>query len=133
MPTNKPRITFALSDDELDIVNRFMDANAITNQSSAVRAIIAMGINEYKRITASGKHQRFDLTEDAAELIDDYLILNREGKRVIKDVMKMAVGMHTDQPESFAMDAPDAPHIKDSLIRQVLKEQSKAKAQAEGA
>ncbi|GHU67826.1 hypothetical protein FACS1894184_08420 [Clostridia bacterium] len=127
MPTNKPRITFALSDDELDIVNRFMDANAITNQSSAVRAIIAMGINEYKRITARGKHQRFDLTEDAAELIDDYLILNREGKRVIKDVMKMAVGMHSDQPEPLTMDAPIGAHIKESFMRQVAKEQSNAK------
>ncbi|GHU76400.1 hypothetical protein AGMMS49992_21980 [Clostridia bacterium] len=102
MPTNKPRITFALSDYEMEIVNRFMDANGITNQSSAVRAIMSMGIKEFNVTTTKGKHRRFDLPDDAAQLVDDYMMLNPKGKGLVRQVVEAATELYVEQPEPLS-------------------------------
>ncbi|GHV28022.1 hypothetical protein FACS18948_6390 [Clostridia bacterium] len=98
MPTNKPKITFVLSDEELDLVKQFMVKNNIKSQSRAVRAIISMGMEEYRKVMTRGQYQRFDLSSESASLVDDFEAMTQQGKRIVQQVVDAAVVLFGEPP-----------------------------------
>ena len=56
MPTKMPRVTFAISQEELDRVEMFQKANNIKNQSQAVIQLIRMGFNDSGKENAAISH-----------------------------------------------------------------------------
>jgi hypothetical protein len=77
-----------------------MTQNKIKTQSSAVRAIISMGIEEYKKVMIKGKYQKFDLSPDVVSLVDDYQSLNQHGKKIIRQCLNSAMLLFSEQPIS---------------------------------
>ncbi|GHU74615.1 hypothetical protein AGMMS49992_16560 [Clostridia bacterium] len=98
MPSNKPRISFILSNDELEIVNRFMEKNGFKSQSQAVRTIISMGMEEYRKVMTKGQYQRFDLSSESAALVDDFEAMTQQGKRIVQQVVDAAVVLFGEPP-----------------------------------
>lgn len=125
MPTEKPRITFTLSAEELDALGRFMSANGITNQSKAIRAIMSLGFDEIKKSMTSKDYNRFNLSPDAAQFIDDYESLSSSGKKVMHMSMDAAVILFANQPAPTVVQDFDSPTARKPFFERVLDEISK--------
>ena len=51
MPTKKPRITFAISEEELSLIETFRIDHEIKNQSQAILSLLALGIEKTKGLS----------------------------------------------------------------------------------
>ena len=47
MPTEKPRVTFTLSQEKLDLVNNYRFDNRFKNQTQAILSLIDKGLDDY--------------------------------------------------------------------------------------
>ena len=75
MPTNKPRITFALSDAQLTEISNFQFQNRMKNQTQAILALIEKGLDEYEERTPDEV-----LSSDEMELVRCYRRMNLTGQ-----------------------------------------------------
>lgn len=80
MPTNKPRVTFAISPEELTALEDYQYANRIKSQSKAILALIEKGLLQCKEEIKTAP----PYTEEALKLAKDYDDLDRHGKKVVR-------------------------------------------------
>lgn len=80
MPTNKPRVTFAISPEELTALEDYQYANRIKSQSKAILALIEKGLLQCKEEIKSAP----PYTEEALNLAKDYDDLDGHGKKVVR-------------------------------------------------
>lgn len=80
MPTNKPRVTFAISPEELTALEDYQYANRIKSQSKAILALIEKGLLQCKEEIKSAP----PYTEEALKLAKDYDDLDGHGKKVVR-------------------------------------------------
>lgn len=80
MPTNKPRVTFAISPEELTALEDYQYANRIKSQSKAILALIEKGLLQCKEEIKTAP----PYTEEALELAKDYDDLDGHGKKVVR-------------------------------------------------
>ena len=71
MPTKKPRVTFALSEEELAVIDKYRFDNHLKNQTQAILSLISIGLDTLD-ISASGSRDLDDLSSEDWELIEAY-------------------------------------------------------------
>jgi hypothetical protein len=91
-------VTFALTEDELSILDDFMSDNKIRNQSKAVRDLISRGIADYKKHQAQKLGNATQLSQDCIAIAEDYGALSAQGKKIVQQVVDAAVILFSDAP-----------------------------------
>ena len=80
MPTEKPRVTFTISQDKLDRVDSYRFDNKFKNQTQAILALIEKGLSDFEP-----KKQNAPLySDEAMKLAKDYDGLDGHGQRVVR-------------------------------------------------
>ena len=87
MATDKPRFSLTLDPDMLAKVLDYKERNHLSTQNKAVQQLIALGIQETQE--GSGL-VTFTLKPDEQALVEDYRLLNKEGREYIRQTMAMA-------------------------------------------
>lgn len=87
MATDKPRFSLTLDPDMLAKVLDYKQKNHLSTQNKAVQQLIALGIQETQE--GSGLVS-FTLKPDEQALVEDYRLLNKEGREYIRQTMAMA-------------------------------------------
>lgn len=100
MATDKARYTISLSDEELDIVNKFRFKSGINSQSKAIielmkEGISTLGINQGKEKSAS------PYSGEALKLAKDYDGLDNWGKQAVRDVADVELARVEDESRFF--------------------------------
>ena len=80
MPTEKPRVTFTLSQEKLDLVNNYRFDNRFKNQTQAILSLIDKGLDDYMSKKAPS------LPDEAIKLAKDYDNLDVWGKKQVRGV-----------------------------------------------
>lgn len=87
MATDKPRFSLTLDPDMLAKVLDYKERNHLSTQNKAVQQLIALGIQD----TQEGAGLvAFTLKPDEQALVEDYRLLNKEGREYIRQTMAMA-------------------------------------------
>lgn len=81
MPTKKPRVTFALSEDELARIEEYRAKNNIKNQSQAILALIRNG--SQKLLAASLNEKAPSLSDEAMRVAAAYDRADDRAKQVV--------------------------------------------------
>ena len=87
MATDKPRFSLTLDPDMLAKVLDYKERNHLSTQNKAVQQLIALGIQETQE--GSGL-VTFTLKPDEQSLVENYRLLNKEGREYIRQTMAMA-------------------------------------------
>lgn len=80
MPTEKPRVTFAISEEKLAELEEYKFKNKIKNQTQAILALLEKGLSDFE--SKEGKASPY--SEEAQELAKDYDGLDDHGKRMVR-------------------------------------------------
>jgi len=84
MPTSKPRVTFTLSEDELDCITDYQHGNKIKNQSQAILSLIRLGLNQVS-IDSKTYRTMAEVAVSEMRLLQNYRELNEEGQEKLED------------------------------------------------
>lgn len=78
MPTKKPRVTFAISEEQLSEVESYKISNKLKNQSQAILALIEKGLSDF--LPEDIEKSKPFLDESVNKLVEMYQRLNEEGQ-----------------------------------------------------
>lgn len=78
MPTEKPRVTFTISQDKLDVVDSYRFSHKFKNQTQAILALIEKGLSDFEPQKAPS------ISDVAMKLAMDYDELDGHGQRVVR-------------------------------------------------
>ena len=78
MPTEKPRVTFTISEEKLKIVDEYRFSNKIKNQSQAILSLLEKGLDSMENKAA------LSVTDEATKLAKDYDSLDPHGQRMVR-------------------------------------------------
>ena len=84
MPTDKPRVTFAIDKDTLKKIDDYKFASKSKNQTQAIISLLEQGLEKYEKVKKISFH---DYSEEEKNLIKDYKVLDRHGKNMVKIVI----------------------------------------------
>jgi rRNA maturation endonuclease Nob1 len=90
MPTDKPRITFAVDESLLQQVEDFKDDNNCKNLSQAILALLNKGLDIEE--SAADAHAPSD---EALAIAADFDDLTEEGKRLVTGFMILVKQVHS--------------------------------------
>lgn len=82
MPTKKPRVTFAISEEQLATVETYQQENRIKNQSQAILSLIDKGLSDF---LPQDKEKAPPPDAVETKLINMYRKLNEEGQEKLVD------------------------------------------------
>ncbi len=102
MPTEKPRITFAISKEKLEELEAYRFENRIKNQTQAILALIEKGLADFE---ADAKEVPL-YTDGAMRLARDYDGLDGHGKRVLRLVADEEKARCIERARSVREDEP---------------------------
>lgn len=91
VPTENPRITFAVDKYTLDKITEYRFEHRLKNQTQAVLTLIEKGLNSLNSTENKSILEETILTDDELSLLENYRKLSREGKQYILQTMSMAV------------------------------------------
>lgn len=104
MPTEKPRVTFTISQETLSKIDAYRFDNKIKNQTQAILSLINKGLSG---LEASGKTAP-SLPDEARKVWERYSKLDTYGKAVVQAVMGEEESRIKDQAElDFQMTKPE--------------------------
>lgn len=92
MPTDKPRITFALDQDMLDAIEDYKFRNRVKNQSQAIISLIEKGLNRIQgEPVENEKSPTPEGAEDEDRIVDEFesdlrRVLNKHGLLIGDDL-----------------------------------------------
>ena len=78
MPTEKPRVTFTISEEKLKILDEYRFSNKIKNQSQAILSLLEKGLDSMENKAA------LSVTDEATKLAKDYDSLDPHGQRMVR-------------------------------------------------
>ena len=82
MPTEKPRVTITMSQEQLDRVDDFRFSHKMKNQTQAILSLIESGL------AGSGQKNAPSLPDEAIKIARDYEKLDEHGKRVVQTLLR---------------------------------------------
>lgn len=83
MPTKKPRVTFAISQEQLSAVENFQFDNKIKNQTQAILALIEKGLSDFE----SGIKNAPPISDEAMKIAKGYENLDSHGKSMVRIII----------------------------------------------
>lgn len=96
MPTEKPRVTFTVSQDMLSEINEFRFNNKIKNQTQAILTLIEKGLSEYLSEAKNSPPFSDEEPQYLRELKRIYHSLNDTGKNEL-----LHYAQYLDEREDF--------------------------------
>ena len=90
MPTKKPRVTFALSKEELEQIEMFQKKNSIKNQSQAILTLIHLGLDDFQQIEISQKSRiaSSEFSDEAARMAKAFEYADDKSKEIVRLTLK---------------------------------------------
>lgn len=110
MPTNKPRVTFTISPEQLLDLETYQHENRIKNQTQAVLSLIEKGIAGYQKETKTAP----PYTEEALKLAKDYENhMDDRGRETVRGVADMEVArkLKEEQAKQQNEEKPQPPKV----------------------
>lgn len=105
MPTQKPRVTFTISEEELARVEDFRFSNKMKNQTQAILRLIELGLEDYLPTSPDDNKKSPSLQEGDDELLNLFHQLDdRDQGRIIGRMEQMLEG-EKYQKESMSKNA----------------------------
>ena len=101
MPTEKPRVTFAISKERLDELESYRFENRIKNQTQAILALIDKGLSEFEK----EQKEAPSMSDEARDLANAYdNELDRWGRQAVRELVETEVQRCKD--ETQLMESP---------------------------
>ena len=91
MPTENPRITFAVDKHTLDKITEYRFEHRLKNQTQAVLTLIEKGLSSFNSTENKSMLEDAVFSDDELFLLENYRKLSREGQQYIRQTMAMAV------------------------------------------
>ena len=88
MPTDNPRITFALSPELLEQISEYRFEHRIKNQSQAILDLMEKGLEVVEQKETEKTTIEDSLPQDEIELLNQYRKLNAAGKNAAVAMMR---------------------------------------------
>lgn len=135
MPTNKPRVTFALSEGQLERLEDYRIDQRIKNQSQAILSLIEKGLSDIEKNGTTSKEppeekKKFD------ELVKKYRLLDHEWQEAVDSVLDIGYRQCKERQKQAAIlrDKREQVEISEETAPVVILHQPYAQvAAAEGA
>lgn len=83
MPTDKPRVTFTISEEKLTELEEYKFKKKHKNQTQAILALLEKGLSDFE--AKEGKTSPY--SEEVKKVAEDYSSLDHWGKRVVRSVI----------------------------------------------
>ena len=97
MPTDKPRISFALTEDLLRQIDEYRYTHRVKNQSQAIIQLMTKGLEVLNAEQITDDNAPDELTPQELSLIRDFRSLNAQGKAYILQTMAMSVTIYKNE------------------------------------
>ncbi len=123
MPTEKPRVTFTISQEKLDKVDAYRFDNKFKNQTQAILSLIEKGLADLEQKEAPL------FSSEAMKLAQDYDSLDEWGKRQLRTVADNEIARHIAQKEKSTeldIDAEVASYRSELELQREVTEKSSA-------
>ena len=101
MPTQKPRVTFTISQDKLSKIDSYRSNNQLKNQTQAVLSLIEKGLEDY---SPKSKNKAPSYSDEAMKLAHDY---DNKLDYWVRHIVKLVVDSEIARCES------ESNHIKE--------------------
>lgn len=100
MPTDKPRVTFTLSQEKLDEIDSYRFENKIKNQTQAILSLISKGMDDY----LSESKKAPSISDEAMKLARDYdTEMDEWGQKQVRSVADIEIArVKADRAEKIA-------------------------------
>lgn len=108
MPTDKPRVTFTISKEQLSKLESFKYENRIKNQTQAILTLIDKGLSDYEPKPKEVQ----SLSGEALSIAKDYQNLDKWGKKVVRSV----IADEKARCESERHDQPKNANLEDNVL-----------------
>lgn len=82
MPTKKPRVTFALSEEELEVIDKYRFDNRLKNQTQAILSLISLGLSSLAPSTSVDRISN-GLSAEDRELIEAYHAADAKSRAMV--------------------------------------------------
>lgn len=99
MPTQKPRVTFTLTEEELARLNDYQFSNKIKNQTQAILRLLEIGLEEYRQTGVLQEEKASPTLKagDEEKLLHFYRGMNADGKaRLLEQAELLSVKYQKD-------------------------------------
>ena len=84
MPTQKPRVTFTISKEQLELVENFQFSNKIKNQTQAILQLIERGLEDFSPEIVSETKNSPSIEDGDIDLLEKYHTLDIEDRAFIR-------------------------------------------------
>lgn len=110
MPTEKPRITITMSNDQLKRIEEYRYSGRLKNQTQAILSLIEKG---YDALTENGGIEIFDskkapsVSDEAMNLAQDYDNLDNWGRQAVRELADTELSRMEDESRFMAESTPE--------------------------
>ena len=110
MPTEKPRITITMSNDQLKRIEEYRYSGRLKNQTQAILSLIEKG---YDALSENGGIEIFDskkaspLSDEAMKLAQDYDNLDNWGRQAVRELADTELARMEDESRFMAESTPE--------------------------
>lgn len=87
MPTEKPRVTITMSQDQLARIDEYRFANKLKNQTQAILTLIEAGIEQLSQTVEGEKKKAPTLSDEAAKLAEAYDSAPEKERGIVRYVL----------------------------------------------
>lgn len=110
MPTEKPRITITMSNDQLKRIEEYRYSGRLKNQTQAILSLIEKG---YDALSENGGIEIFDskkaspLSDEAIKMAQDYDNLDTWGRQAVRELADTELERMADESRFMAESTPE--------------------------
>lgn len=105
MPTQKPRVTFTISEEELARVEDFRFSNKIKNQTQAILRLIELGLEDYLPTSPDDNKKSPSFEDGDMELLKQYHKLDSSDRCRVSGYIDRLLEDEKYQKESLSKNA----------------------------
>lgn len=102
MPTERPRVTFAINPDQLKKLEEYRFNNRIKNQTQAILSLIDKGLSDFEPTKKTSPY-----SDEAMKLAKDYTDLDSHGRRMVWLVVDEEQNRMKDEASKAARTVPE--------------------------
>ncbi len=90
MPTEKPRITITMSQEELKKINDYRYDHRLKNQTQAILSLVSIGLEEIAKKYPNTQSDASEVySKEEKELIESYRVLSQYGQKYVRETLKI--------------------------------------------